>query len=63
MSTRTLQAYGSGKSVPLIGNPKGEKMVNSCMKVQVVNVVYGDINDERQWNSFVQKFNEGEILH
>ena len=25
--------------------------------------MYGDINDERQWNSFVQKFNEGKILH
>jgi hypothetical protein len=25
--------------------------------------MYGDINDEQQWNAFVQKFNEGKILH
>ena len=25
--------------------------------------MYGDINDEDQWNNFVQKFNEGKILH
>ena len=25
--------------------------------------MYGDINDEEQWNLFVKKFNKGEILH
>lgn len=25
--------------------------------------MYGDINDEKQWNLFVKKYNEGEILH
>lgn len=25
--------------------------------------MYGDINNEEQWNNFVQKFNEGKILH
>lgn len=25
--------------------------------------MYGDINDEEQWNLFVKKYNEGEILH
>ena len=25
--------------------------------------MYGDINDEEQWNKFVDKFNKGEILH
>ena len=25
--------------------------------------MYGYINNEEQWNNFVQKFNEGKILH
>lgn len=25
--------------------------------------IYGDINNEKQWNDFIQKFNEGKILH
>ena len=25
--------------------------------------IYGDINNEEQWNDFVQKFNERKILH
>lgn len=25
--------------------------------------MYGDINDEEQWKTFIKKFNEGEILH
>ena len=25
--------------------------------------MYGDINNEEQWNIFVDKFNKGEILH
>ena len=29
------------------------------------NIKYGwlDINNEEQWDNFVQKFNEGKILH
>ena len=36
---RTPQAYGGGKGTPLTGNAEGEEIVNSCMKVQVVNVI------------------------
>ena len=33
MSARTLQAYGSGKGVPLTYKDEGEKIVYSYMKI------------------------------
>lgn len=29
----------------------------------IFHKMYGDINDQQQWENFVQKFNEGKILH